>query len=260
VNNSNKTLYLTYKGLLRVLYTSRNKNAEHFTDWADDKLFTIQMGTIEKKEVLGTSILGIKLENYKAVFTKYSQNFPCIYLLSLGSVKSLRNTFQIKDTLDDQLIVYKYGFTNDMKRRLSEHQRDYGKLNNVEIELELFTYIDVKYTSEAEGDIRDLFESFDTSLDVQGRKELIVLHSKQLERVKKEYTRTGREYAGATQVLQEEILKLKTDLIEIRLTHQIELQNERNEKDKYKTLVETNERIHKLEKQNYELQIQLLSK
>jgi len=260
INNSNKTLYLTYKGLIRVLYTSRNKHAEQFTDWADDKLFTIQMGTTHQKEVLGTSILGIKLENYKAVFTKYSQNFPCIYLLSLGSVKSLRNTFQIKDDLDDQLIVYKYGFTIDMKRRLAEHQRDYGKLNNVEVELEVFNYIDTKYTSEAEGDIRDLFESFDKSLNVSGRNELVVLNSKQLERVKKEYTRTGREYAGATQVLQEEISKLKTELIEVRLNHQIELQKERNEKEKYKTLVETNERFHHLEKKNYELQIQLLSK
>jgi len=259
-NNGNKSLYLTYKGLIRVLYTSRNKNTEQFTDWADDKLFTIQMGNIEQKEVLGTSILGIKLENYRAVFNKYSQNFPCIYLLSLGSVKSLRKTFHIKEDIDDKLTVYKYGFTNDMKRRLTEHQRDYGKLPNVEVELEIFNYIDMKYTSDAEGDIRDIFESFDKSLVVPERKELVVLNSKQLERVKKEYTRTGREYAGATQVLQEEISKLKTELVEIRLNHHIELQTERHEKDKFKTTVETNERFHELEKKNYELQIQLLSR
>jgi hypothetical protein len=253
-NNANKSLFLTYKGLLRVLYTTRNKNAEHFTDWADDKLFTIQMGTIQQKEELGTSILGIKLENYKAVFNKYSQNFPCIYLLSLGKVKDLKPIFQLSDTLEDQLTVYKYGFTMDMKRRLSEHQRDYGKLCNVE--LEIFNYIDVKYTSEAEGDIRDLFESFDKSIDVQGRNELVVLNPKQLDRVKKEYTRTGREYAGATQILQEEILNLKHELTKSK--HQFELQC--LETEKYKTLVQTNDQIYHLEKKNYELQIQLLSK
>lgn len=254
-DTSNKSLFLTYKGLVRVLYTTRNKNAEQFTDWADDKLFTIQMGTIEQKEVLGTSVLGIKLENYKAVFNKYSQNFPCIYLLSLGKVKDLKQTFQLNH-LDDHLTVYKYGFTMDMKRRLGEHQRDYGKLMNVDVELEIFNYIDVKYTSEAEGDIRDLFDSFDRSIDVQGKNELVVLNQKQLDRVKKEYTRTGREYAGATQVLQEEIVTLKQEIIKVN--HQLELQC--LETEKYKTLVNTNQRYFDLEKKNYELQIQLLSK
>ena len=172
-------------------------------------------------------------------------------------IQALRNTFQLSDEMDDKKTVYKYGFTNDMKRRLGEHQRDYGKLVNVEIELELFNYIDVKYTSEAEGDIRDLFDGFGKSLQVEGRNELVVLNSREFQRVKKEYTRTGREYAGATQVLQEEISRLKTELVEVRLSHKIELQAERNEKDKYKTLVETNERIHQLEKQNYELQIKM---
>ncbi len=253
-DTSNKSLYLTYKGLIKLLYTTRNKNAEHFTDWADDKLFTIQMGTIQQKEVLGTSILGIKLENYKAVFNKYSQNFPCIYLLSLGKVKDLKPIYQLNDHVDDQLTVYKYGFTMDMKRRLSEHQRDYGKLCNVE--LEIFNYVDVKYTSEAEGDIRDLFDSFDKSIDVQGKNELVVLNQKQLDRVKKEYTRTGREYAGATQVLQEEIANLKQEILKVK--HQLELQC--LETEKYKTLVHTNQRYFDLEKKNYELQIQLLSK
>lgn len=253
-NDPNKSLFLTYKGLLRVLYTTRNKNAEHFTDWADDKLFTIQMGTTQQKEVLGTSILGIKLENYKAVFNKYSQNFPCIYLLSLGKVKDLKLIYQLNEELDDHLTVYKYGFTMDMKRRLAEHQRDYGKLCNVE--LEIFNYVDVKYTSEAEGDIRDLFDSFDKSINVQGKNELVVLNQKQLDRVKKEYTRTGREYAGATQVLQEEIANLKQEIIKVN--HQLELQC--LETEKYKTLVNTNDHIYQLEKKNYELQIQLLSK
>jgi hypothetical protein len=49
-----KALFLTYTGLLRVLFVSRNKNAEKFSRWAITKLFTIQMGTKENKEVLVT--------------------------------------------------------------------------------------------------------------------------------------------------------------------------------------------------------------
>jgi prophage antirepressor-like protein len=36
----NKTLFLTYNGMMHVLYASRNQNARHFQKWASDKLFT----------------------------------------------------------------------------------------------------------------------------------------------------------------------------------------------------------------------------
>ena len=64
--------YLTYKGLLRVLFVSRNKNVERFQDWAEDCLFTMQMGKEEEKVKLGTSILNIPEKTYRAVFQKHA--------------------------------------------------------------------------------------------------------------------------------------------------------------------------------------------
>ena len=246
-----KYLYLTYKGLIRVLFASNVVTAEKFQDWAEDKLFTIQMGTQEKKEILGTEILNVNLENYRAVFNKYSQCFSCIYLLSLGKVGALRETFGINTNVDDNLTVYKYGYTCDIKRRLKEHNKDYGKMPNVNIDLELFNYIDLKYTSEAETDIRDIFESYDTTLDITGRIELVALNTKQFDRVKKEYTRTGREFAGATKELQDEVAKLKAEIIEMKLKYQLEIQYERSEKEKYKTRAETSEYISTLKETHY---------
>jgi len=240
-----KALFLTYTGLLRVLFVSRNKNAEKFTIWATQKLFTMQMGTKENKEVLGTEILNIKLENYRAVFGKCPQNFPCIYLVELGKVGALRETFGISETINDELIVYKYGFTCDLKRRLSEHERDYGKQKNVNLDLVLFHYIDLKYTSEAEADVRDIFDAYDISLNVSGRTELIVLTKKQFERTKKEYIRTGNAFAGATKELQEEIARLKTEIIEMRLKHQLEVQE-------YKHRAEHAEFVNNLKEQHYQ--------
>ena len=257
-----KRLYLTYKGLLRVLFASNNKQADKFQDWAEERLFTIQMGTKDAKEILGTEILNIKIENYRAVFGKYTQGFPCIYLLSLGKVGQLRETFGISEEVNNELTVYKYGFTCDIKRRLGEHNNDYGKLKNVNVELELFNYVDLKYTAEAEADVRDIFETYDTVLDVSGRKELITLNTKQYERIKKEYMRTAREFAGATKELQEEVAALKQEIQHIRnemkikeLEHKLALQEERKEKERYQSLVETNDRIHALEKNNYELRL-----
>jgi hypothetical protein len=251
--NMDKTLFLTYKGMLKVLFSSRGGNAEKFQDWAQDKLFTVQMGTTDQKEILGTEILNIKLDNYRAVFTKYSQSFSCIYLLSLGKVSALRQTFGIHSDVDGSLMVYKFGFTSDLKRRLAEHQRDYGLLPNVALDLEIFNYIDLKYTSEAEGDIRDIFDSFSKSIHVDGRNELVALTPKEFDRVKKEYTRTGREFAGASQVLQEEINKL---MIEITALKHKNIMLETNV-EMLKTKIETDAIIYKLKIENYELQLQL---
>ena len=238
-------MYLTYKGLLRVLFASDAERAEKFQDWAEEKLFTIQMGTKDAKEVLGTEILNIKIENYRAVFGKYSQGFPCIYLLSLGKVSELRETFGISAEINGDLTVYKYGFTCDIKRRLGEHNNDYGKLKNINVELELFNYIDLKHTAEAEADIRDIFEAYDNVLDVSGRNELVALNTKQFDRIKKEYVRTGREFAGATKELQDEVARLKTEIIEMKLKHQLEVQE-------YKNRAERAEYINDLKEKHYQ--------
>ena len=158
-SNSKKELFLTYNGILKVLFSSRVGSAELFQDWATEKLFTIQMGTIENKEILGANILNINVESFRAVFKSHASKFPCIYLLELGSVKNLKSTFNIPSDVNDNLIIYKYGFTDNMERRLLEHNNDYGKLKNVNINLTTFHIIDIKYTSEAENDLRHFFKN-----------------------------------------------------------------------------------------------------
>ena len=54
-----KRLYLTYTGLIRCLYVSRNKNADKFQKWASKILFTVQMGTSEQKNELVSKLLGV---------------------------------------------------------------------------------------------------------------------------------------------------------------------------------------------------------
>jgi len=254
---TNKNIYLTYSGLLRVLFVSRNKNVERFQDWAMKTLFTIQMGSTEERVRLGTSILNIPEKTYKAVFKKHANKFPCIYLLSLGNVGVLRETFGIIDTsIPDDSIVYKYGFTDDLGRRMGEHEDKYGKLENVKIVLSTFHIIDPKYTCDAEGDIREECNAYEIGLKVEGFNELIVLNKKQLDHVKKNYGRIGKDYAGHSFELQEQIVKLNREIEKLNY-----------ETDRLKTLVETNEIINKLKMEkkdlkieNLELQIQLLNK
>ena len=54
INNLNTkskiNLFMTYEGIIKLLYISRNSNAKIFREWATEKLFTIQLGTVEQKE------------------------------------------------------------------------------------------------------------------------------------------------------------------------------------------------------------------
>ena len=107
------------------------------------------------------------LKTFKAVFDSYASTFPCIYLLSLGKVKELRDTFNISNDINDKSTVYKYGFTEDLERRLREHTLEYGKMKNVDITLSLFHMVDNKYMSKAENEVKHLFNVFDKSLNVE---------------------------------------------------------------------------------------------
>ena len=239
-NKNNKTsLYLTYNGLVKVLMVSRNKNVERFQEWAIKTLFTIQMGKEEDKVELGTKILGISEKTYRALFSKCANKLPSIYLIYLGNVKELRKTFEIDDSFPDDSGVYKYGFTDDLGRRMGEHETKYGKLENVKLVLTTFHGIDPQYLREAEHDIKEECNAYEINLQTEGYKELIVLNKKQLEHVTKNYGRIGRDYMGHTAELQQQIRELKDEILKLNY-----------ENDRLKTLVETNEKYHKLELKN----------
>jgi hypothetical protein len=271
INTIKKTLYLTYSGFIRMLFVSRNKNAEVFHDWAEEKLFTIQFGKIEQKEELASELLSVDIKAIREVFNKSSISVPCVYLFSLGKVKDLRDTFNISQDIDDESIVYKYGMTKDMDRRIKEHIADYGKMKNVEFKLELYSYIDVQYISNAEQDIRNLFNGLDMNLEVPGRSELVVIKKKHYNVVKTQYITINNMYAGHTKELQKKIEELKhtieklndklkyekekiEDQIKIqKLEYENIIQKEKYEKESYKEKFESSKIIFDLTIKNYEL-------
>jgi hypothetical protein len=265
------SLYLTYNGLLRVLYVSRNKNTNHFRKWAEEKLFTIQFGNKDKKEELASELLNVNVRCIRDVFKSSVNSFPCVYLLELGKVSNLRESLGISDEIDDKMTVYKYGMTEDMKDRMLKHINDYGKMKNVEMNLKLFSYIDVKYKVNAEQDLRLFFNSINLKLEVDGRNELIVLQDNMYKIVENHFKTVSNEYLGATREIQKEMetlknnyekemLKVSTDM----LKKDLEIQKLLNEKDNYKNMYnysvkeqENKDTIYKLQIENLKLQIEL---
>ena len=233
-----KCLFLTYEGLLRVLFVSRNKNATLFRKWATNKLFTIQMGTREQKVKLGAEILNTSPRTLKAIFDKHAATFPSIYLMSLGKVRDLRETFGISADKPDESTVYKFGFTEDFSRRVIELESEYSKLPGVAMTIGTFHIIDTKYTSEAESEVRETCAAFEVRVKktTQGFNELIVLDDKQFANMKKLYRRIGDDFAGATLGLQKQITELKDRIKDyenevVRLKLVIEYKDSLHEKD-----------------------------
>jgi len=253
---SSTTLYLTYEGLLRVLFVSRNKNATLFRKWATQMLFTTQMGSKEQKVKLGTDLCNISLKTYKAIFKSHTSNFPSIYLLSLGKVRDVRATFGISDPIPDDSVVYKYGFTRDFARRIGEHQQAYSKLPGVTVDVKWFQNIDIKYLSEAENEVEEECSAYGTRLCVPGYNELIVLNDKQFEHMQKSYRRIGKEYAGATAELNETIAVLRSEIKDMQMQHKHALL----EKDMVIQRLTMQNEMSALKEDNLKLQLQIYQK
>jgi hypothetical protein len=251
------TLYLTYKGLLRVLYGSRNKHVDKFQDWAEEKLFTIQLGSKEQKVKLGTDLCNIPLKTYKAIFESHTSNFPSIYLLALGKVRDLRATFGIGDTIPDDSVVYKYGFTRDFARRIGEHQQAYSRLPGVTVDVKWFQNIDIKYLSDAENEVEEECSAYGTRLHIPDHKELIVLNDRQFDHMQKTYRRIGKEYAGATAELNEKIEELRAQIKDMDMQHRHALLEKDFIIQRVTMQHERDTMMFALKEDNYKLQLQL---
>jgi hypothetical protein len=257
-----KCLFLTYGGMLHVLFGSRNKNATLFRKWATNKLFTIQMGTRDQKVKLGAEVLNTSPRTLKAIFDKHAATFPSIYLMSLGKVRELRETFGIPANKPDESTVYKFGFTEDLSRRVIELDSEYSKLSGVAMTMGTFHIIDTKYTSEAENEVREMCAAFEVRVKktTQGFNELIVLDDKQFANMKKMYRRIGDDFAGATLGLQKQITELKDRIKDyeneiMRLKLEIEYKDNLHKKD-----IELKDRVIELKDtmiENWKLKHQL---
>jgi hypothetical protein len=199
-----KTLFLTYEGILRVLFVSRNNKTSKFISWATKTLFTLQMGTKEEKQKLFDKVLGNDIESSRNAIKCNTNKISCIYLLTLGYVKDLRKEMNISDNFSDEDIVCKYGFTDNLDRRLMEHKNNFSKIENVDVKLKYYTFIDTNELSKAENNMKNIFNFNNSNLWLlfniktinNQRLELVVLSKKNLEYIKEEYEKCRRLFNG----------------------------------------------------------------
>ena len=225
-----KQLFVTYEGMIKILYSSRSDKAMTFRSWATETLFTVQMGSEEDKEILGSTLIGQSVKNVRAVFKTCSKKVPCIYRFSLGTAKVLRNTMNLPENIKDDYIIIKYGLTDNLDRRSAEHVREYEKIPNVKLGLMDFSYIDPKFLSDAETDIKEFFQTIEIPVHYKKYVELVAVNPKHETQIKKQYKFISTEYQGLITELIDQIKDLKNQILlkENIIIHQqveIELKN-----------------------------------
>ena len=198
-------MFLSYWGLVKMLFGRRHPIALQFQRWAIQKLFAIQMGTQEAKNELAADVLGVTPKALKAVLNTNVNAMPVVYLFQLGKAKDLREVFDIPSSFKDDDIVVKYGLTTDLKRRTTEHELAFKKVskNEINMTMKYHVYIDPFYLSQAENDIEHYFDGAMWRLKHPKFTELAAFPEYMLNSiVLKEFKRLGSAYAGKLQDLQ----------------------------------------------------------
>ncbi len=236
-NTIKKEVFLTYEGMLRVLFASHSPRVKPFIRWAIETLFTAQLGTPEQKDELASDLLGVNSKTIKDVFKTNTSKTPCVYLYLIGNANKLLNNKYSEDDL-----LCKFGCTDDLPRRCNEHDKLYSKEFGTKIELLYFSIIEAKYIFNAESNINQYFKS--NLIDYKNMNELVVINKKDLPQIKQHYYMIQNSYIGRYEEMHSKISQLEKEIIE--LNNKILL------KDKdIELLVEK----HKNEIQNKELEL-----
>lgn len=222
-NGSKPCIFLTYNGLLKVVFESRSGIAKTFRSWATKVIYTAHLGTPIQREEVSKTILRADSKCVKTVLSKSVHTTPCIYLFSLGKVKDLRKLEYFKEALKNASggTVYKWGRTIDLKRRTGEHNITYGSIEGVTLVLEIYAHIDPINVISAESDIKNYFNSevYHDPILLENFKELVILNREEFLTTREKYNDLQNQYGGCLKDLvdknnlqSQEIKELKYEL------------------------------------------------
>ena len=201
--------YLTYQGLLKVLFTSRNNIVENFVAWAVETLFTAHLGTSEAKQKLSSKLLGVPTEVVKEVFNKTNSKLPVIYLFAIGKVKDLRVTLNIGKEFNDEDIVYKGGKSDNLSKRITKHESEYGKMPGANLCLKWYNYIDPQYTYDAETELLKIMGKMGYKFTHVKYRELLIFPKKETKIVTDQFSSIANKYIGHIKEMSDKLTEEK---------------------------------------------------
>ena len=103
--SARKFLFLTYTGLMRVLFVTRNNKTDQFQKWALETLPVAQMGSPIERSIVAQRI-------QHSSFT-----FSGLYLIKIASVSTVKHKMLFTDNVQDDDCVYKFGRVEQINTR-----------------------------------------------------------------------------------------------------------------------------------------------
>lgn len=193
-------LYLTYNGLVRMLYVSNSTTARKFQDWASRSLFTLQMGTLESKQQLFSEVMGIPVDALKYVYNPMSIRISCIYFFFVAYVKDVRESMSISDKYNDDDILGKLGQTVDVVQRGYEHKiKTFKNIKGVNLHLKYCVMIDPGYLTEGENMAKSELKEY--SFRYKSMTELVIIQQNKLHDISCVYNEIGNKYGARVKEL-----------------------------------------------------------
>ncbi len=192
-NEITKEIYLTYLGVLTILFESHAKNINEFIQWTTKILFTNH--NIIKNLSMGPElkIMGIGFKSMKD-FLKISHTpLSCIFIISINTVKHLRDQMDLSYEFADDMIVCKYGYTDHLLGFIEDTTNEWYK--NLDMRVLTYCYIDSQYKSNIESDLNNIFiptVKYKNGLN----DDIIILKTELLKMFDKQYTSLANIYAN----------------------------------------------------------------
>lgn len=179
-NQQVKEMYLTYRGLLKVIETSRSGVGYKFQNWIHEVVFSAAFGTKEQKVETFKKVLNVDADHLKSIMSKSPTAISCLYLIDIN-------------VSDDGKKIFKYGFTQSIKRRFKEHMKTYGN----DIKLDTFILIPLLDLSKAEVDFKNCVSRYRYVRD--GDDELLSLCDEAFINVQNIFKSVSQNYCGNVQ-------------------------------------------------------------
>jgi hypothetical protein len=168
------------------------------------------MGDEEDRAELVSRVIGIDVKTVQSVLNKCSAPTSTVYLVSLGTVGTLRQALDITNgSVSDDDIVAKFGRSVDFSDRLRNHRKDYGAIQGVQLGVMKYIMVDPAQLSECETEIKSHFIGKGWMLETSGaetlrsgesrqntRNEVVIIPKASLKQVEKLYESLQKLYGG----------------------------------------------------------------
>ena len=230
----------------------------------DGKLFlNMSNNTFEydDKPVINNQLVkfeGCLTKDIKPVLELSITHISCVYLFIIGNVEHLRTDFNIDKKFNNDMYVIKYGRTDDLLRRLKEHEKTFKKYN-CDIKLKYYTWIDETMSSKAEMCIKKYITKHDSYFTHDNMTELACLTKDDIKDIKRKFLRVSDKYGSELKKINKQheyemtLMKNKLEINKLNYDKEIEKYQKENAIEINKIYIEHKKELEQLNKKIIEL-------